>query len=74
MSDDVKREEVKQEDLKVKYGIAIVLTEEGNVVVRFVEGLEKQVKLQEALGLIELAKFQLIGMAGKGEVETKAEE
>ena len=70
MSDKVKenlaevKEEVKEEvkdDIKVQYGIAIVLTENKDVVVKFLEGSQKEVRLQDALGLIELAKLQLIG-------------
>jgi len=66
MSDKVKenltevKEEVK-EDIKIQYGIAVVLTENKDVVVKFLEGSQKEVRLQEALGLIELAKLQLIG-------------
>ncbi|MFA5759852.1 MAG: hypothetical protein WC942_10925 [Clostridia bacterium] len=66
MSDKVKENlaEVKEEvkdDIKVQYGIAIVLTENKDVVVKFLEGSQKEVRLQDALGLIELAKLQLIG-------------
>jgi len=80
MADKVKENltEVKEEvkdDVKVQYGIAVILTEnkdvvvkflEGSqkdkdVVVKFLEGSQKEVRLQDALGLIELAKFQLIG-------------
>ncbi len=56
--------EVKEElkdDVKIQYGIAVVLTENKDVVVKFLEGSQKEVRLQEALGLIELAKLQLIG-------------
>lgn len=66
MADKVKenltevKEEVK-EDVKIQYGIAVVLTENKDVVVKFLEGSQKEVRLQEALGLIELAKLQLIG-------------
>lgn len=66
MADKVKENlaEVKEEvkdDIKVQYGIAIVLTENKDVVVKFLEGSQKEVRLQDALGLIELAKLQLIG-------------
>ena len=66
MSDKVKENlaEVKEEvkdDVKVQYGIAVVLTENKDVVVKFLEGSQKEVRLQDALGLIELAKLQLIG-------------
>jgi len=66
MSDKAKENlaEVKEEvkdDIKVQYGIAIVLTENKDVVVKFLEGSQKEVRLQDALGLIELAKLQLIG-------------
>jgi len=54
------KEELK-EDVKIQYGIAVVLTENKDVVVKFLEGSQKEVRLQEALGLIELAKLQLIG-------------
>ena len=54
------KEEVK-DDVKVQYGIAVILTENKDVVVKFLEGSQKEVRLQDALGLIELAKFQLIG-------------
>jgi len=66
MADKVKENltEVKEEvkdDVKVQYGIAVILTEDKDVVVKFLEGSQKEVRLQDALGLIELAKFQLIG-------------
>jgi len=66
MADKVKENltEVKEEvkdDVKVQYGIAVILTENKDVVVKFLEGSQKEVRLQDALGLIELAKFQLIG-------------
>lgn len=66
MSDKVKENlaEVKEEikdDVKIQYGIAVVLTENKDVVVKFLEGNQKEVRLQDALGLIELAKLQLIG-------------
>lgn len=48
-------------DVKIKYGMAVVLSEEGNVIVKFLEGSEKSFTLQDGLGLIELAKLQLIG-------------
>jgi hypothetical protein len=50
-------------DVKIKYGMAVVLSEEGNVIVKFLEGSEKSFTLQDGLGLIELAKLQLIGSA-----------
>jgi len=66
MADKVKENltEVKEEvkdDVKIQYGIAVVLTENKDVVVKFLEGSQKEVRLQDALGLIELAKLQLIG-------------
>ena len=57
--------EVKEfnKDEKIRYGLAIALSEEGNIVVKFLEGSENSFTLQEGLGLIELAKLQLIGSA-----------
>lgn len=60
MSDVEKKVE---NDIKVKYGIAAVVSEDGNVIVKFIEGMEKEVKLQEVIGLLEFAKLQLIGSA-----------
>jgi hypothetical protein len=50
-------------NIKVRYGIAAVVSEDGNVVVKFIEGSEKEVKLQDAMGLLEIAKLQLVGSA-----------
>jgi hypothetical protein len=52
-------------DVKIKYGMAVVLSEEGNVIVKFLEGSEKSFTLQDGLGLIELAKLQLIGSVSR---------
>lgn len=61
MSTEVKETKEVNREEKIKYGLAVVLSEEGNVIVKFLEGSEKSFTLQEGLGLIELAKLQLIG-------------
>jgi hypothetical protein len=54
-------EQTAEQDIKVQYGVAVLLTEDKDVVVKFLEGSQKEVRLQEALGLLEIAKFQIIG-------------
>lgn len=59
----VKKEDLMGKDVKIKYGLAVVLTENSDVIVKFLEGENKEVRLQDALGILELAKFQILGAA-----------